>query len=173
MTGPLPPGQVPYAVEAPPAGVGVSVVPAVPPRRRRTWLLVTVVVLAVVALPVALITVGVVGYGLYVKAPPKPQPPPNPLAAAQQNCDAFRSATTLADGGATLLIDGYGTKDSTGLPVARFQCILTALNVPAAVQGHMFGTRALDGRQEDGWLGFSASWSYHPDDGMDVIIRRV
>lgn len=42
--------------------------------------------------------------------------------------------------------------------------------MPESVKAHMFATRALDGRQTDTWPGFSASWSYHPDDGMDLVI---
>jgi hypothetical protein len=33
-------------------------------------------------------------------------------------------------------------------------------------------TRALDGRQTDAWAAFEASRTYHPDDGLDVLIRE-
>jgi hypothetical protein len=33
-------------------------------------------------------------------------------------------------------------------------------------------TRALDGRQSETWEDFSASWTYHPDNGLDVLIRE-
>jgi hypothetical protein len=32
-------------------------------------------------------------------------------------------------------------------------------------------TRALDGRQTASWSFIEASWTYHPDNGLDVIIR--
>jgi hypothetical protein len=32
-------------------------------------------------------------------------------------------------------------------------------------------TRALDGRQQDTWGGYTASWSYHPDSGMELIVQ--
>ena len=34
-------------------------------------------------------------------------------------------------------------------------------------------TRALDGRQSATWAQFEASWTYHPDDGLDVLVRQL
>lgn len=35
-----------------------------------------------------------------------------------------------------------------------------------------FGTtRALDGQQTADWDGFTASWGYHPDTGLDVVVE--
>ncbi len=77
----------------------------------------------------------------------------------------------MTDNGQTLLIDSSGEEDFGKLSVSALQCVLDGLKMPAAVQTHMFETRALDGRQENAWPGFTASWSYHPDQGMDVIVR--
>jgi hypothetical protein len=46
-----------------------------------------------------------------------------------------------------------------------------ALKVPQAVRSHMEQTRALDGRQTDTWPGFTASWTYHPEQGLDVVVQ--
>jgi hypothetical protein len=35
----------------------------------------------------------------------------------------------------------------------------------------MDSTSALNGRQEDSWQEFTASWTYHPDNGIDLIVR--
>ncbi|WP_269142641.1 hypothetical protein [Georgenia yuyongxinii] len=35
----------------------------------------------------------------------------------------------------------------------------------------MTSTRALDGRQTAEWDGVVATWSFHPDDGLDVILE--
>ncbi|GAB1644280.1 hypothetical protein [Krasilnikovia sp. MM14-A1259] len=95
------------------------------------------------------------------------------LATAQLQCDASHTGTELGDNGKTLTINGAGTEDMSGADTATIACILQALSAPDAVTTHMSETRALDGRQEDSWSGYSASWIYHPDDGLDVIIRRV
>ena len=34
-------------------------------------------------------------------------------------------------------------------------------------------TRALDGRQQASWDGFEASWTYHPDNGLTLILRET
>jgi hypothetical protein len=33
-------------------------------------------------------------------------------------------------------------------------------------------TRALDGMQRDSWRKFKASWTYHPDDGLNIVIHQ-
>ena len=35
------------------------------------------------------------------------------------------------------------------------------------------GRRALDGRQTGTWDDFEASWGYHPDDGINLVIEEV
>jgi len=34
-------------------------------------------------------------------------------------------------------------------------------------------TRALDGTQSDTWDGLQASWSYHPDSGINLLIEKA
>lgn len=93
------------------------------------------------------------------------------LAKAVNACDTSRTGSAIADGGHTLTIDGSGKEDYEGVSVPILECMLTQLAVPEAVKSHMVATRALDGRQTDEWGGFTASWSYHPDSGLDLIIR--
>jgi hypothetical protein len=100
-------------------------------------------------------------------------PPPTAFETAQRSCDPAKTGTTITDAGRTLLIDSTGDKDYTGADVTALSCLLRSLKAPDAVIAHMSATRALDGRQEDRWPGFTASWSYHPDQGMDVIVRTV
>jgi len=45
--------------------------------------------------------------------------------------------------------------------------------MPSFVSEAVWATRALDGRQEDSWPGYTAAWSYHPDSGLRMIIRAV
>lgn len=49
------------------------------------------------------------------------------------------------------------------------ECFGTELGMPGHVTSEMEQTRALDGRRDAAWDGFTVSWSYHPDDGMNAI----
>jgi hypothetical protein len=50
--------------------------------------------------------------------------------------------------------------------------ILDRLGMPAGTLQRLMATRALDGTQmaESEWV--TMSWTYHPDDGMNIIIQR-
>jgi hypothetical protein len=98
----------------------------------------------------------------------------NTFTTAQTRCDPSKAGTSIADAGRTLTVDGKGTDDQfseSGLPLEGLTCLLDALNVPQAVREHMAQTRALDGRQSETWQGFTASWSYHPDSGINLIVQ--
>jgi len=47
------------------------------------------------------------------------------------------------------------------------------LGVPDAVRQHVATTRALDGQQTDSWTGYSARWTFHPDNGLQMTIRAA
>lgn len=102
----------------------------------------------------------------------KPVGDVNPLELAQVMCDPPHNGTRLEDGGATLLVDGKGGDDFSGVDLAALGCILDTLKVPEAVKQKMSSTRALDGRQDGRWSEYDASWTYHPDNGLDLIITR-
>ena len=91
----------------------------------------------------------------------------------QSKCDEPHSGTEVADAGSTLLVDTVGEKDATGADPSTVTCILSRLKTPTAVIAHMDSTRALDGQQQDQWEGFRAAWTYHPDHGMDLILRKA
>ncbi|MBB4750447.1 hypothetical protein [Actinoplanes lobatus] len=93
------------------------------------------------------------------------------LQDVQASCDPAGKGTDIADDGHTLIFDGTGEEDYSGVPYDAEQCVFDALKMPVAVQAHIGDTRALDGRQQESWDGITASWTYHPDDGLDMIIR--
>ncbi|MGY0233940.1 hypothetical protein [Longispora urticae] len=64
-------------------------------------------------------------------------------------------------------------KKSAGLTLTELACFLVALKTPDSVIAEMNSTRALDGRQTGDWDNIHASWTYHPDDGLEVIMRLV
>jgi hypothetical protein len=93
---------------------------------------------------------------------------------------AADSCTTgaLEDDGATLIVDTEGTGLGSGdATISDLFCVLGTLSVPSYVTAQMENTRALDGMQRAEWTvdgeNFTASWTYHPDQGMDVIIRHL
>lgn len=92
------------------------------------------------------------------------------LAAAKNSCDPTGAGTTLGDGDRTLLIDTRGEEDPTGIPLSGLACVLDALQAPMYVQEQFDSTRALDGRQQASWGALQASWTYHPDAGLDAIV---
>lgn len=99
------------------------------------------------------------------------------LAGAEKKCNDGPPGTTLADGGKTLIIDGKSESQQlngqgTGVDLKTELCILDYLGTSAAVVAHMENTRALDGRQTDSWGDFTASWIYHPDNGLDITIQK-
>ncbi len=100
-----------------------------------------------------------------------------PLSAAADICHgrfATMGGVRITDDGHTMTIDGQGDETirqaSMVANVEQIACILNELGTPHAVVAKMEGTRALDGMQAAEWGDFSASWTYHPDDGLDLII---
>lgn len=93
------------------------------------------------------------------------------LQSSEAACDAD---VDIAADKSSMFIDGKGKDFGSGdVSIADIECLLTALNTPDAVINKMNGTRALDGRQDGSWGNYEASWTYHPDDGLDIIIEVV
>ena len=93
-----------------------------------------------------------------------------PIQAAVQKCSPF----DVGDAGHSVTLDGQGkdeTDDTTKATTEQIACILVALKAPDFVIGKMDSTRALDGMQSAEWGGISATWTYHPDNGMDLILH--
>lgn len=134
------------------------------PSRKRRW---TKIILGVIAVIAGLVAFGQITNGssaAHTIVTP-------PLVKAQQACDPTGLGTTVADGKKTLVVNGAGKEDTAGVDVAAEACILGNLGATTAVLQHMDSTRALDGRQTDSWGGFKAAWTYHPDQGLDLVIQ--
>lgn len=103
-------------------------------------------------------------------ADPEAPPPLTALEAVVSTC----SAGELRDGGDTLVLDmyveGVDTPLVNAITVDDITCVLGELEAPASMTERMDRTRALDGVQEAAWAGMEASWSYHPDNGLDIIL---
>ena len=73
----------------------------------------------------------------------------------------------VEDAGRTLVMTVGGAYMNTDTAA----CIFNKLGVPDAVRQHVSTTRALDGQQTDSWPGYTARWTYHPDDGLQMTIQ--
>lgn len=93
------------------------------------------------------------------------------IEKAAKACD---SALVVDDDGRSITFDtkgeeDYGDDDST--PLGSVDCMFTNLKVPDAIVERIEHTRALDGVQSADWDKYHASWSYHPDSGMFLVVE--
>lgn len=166
---PVVPG-LPDGQQSPPADSASP--PSLPTSKRRWWPAV------ISGMVVLLIGAGVAVFLLLRKDSPvtplaQPVPTtagPTALRTAYESCGRVGE---ISDGDRTLFLDMRGEEAGSGvLSISDITCILGGLNTPSYVIHEMEQTRALDGRQSETWGDFEASWSYHPDDGLDVLIRE-
>lgn len=90
------------------------------------------------------------------------------LAAAYDDCTGQDSGNTLSleDDDATIVIDtGSKYGDASG-----YACVIEALDVPTSITAQMDRTTAMMGVQDATHDGLEFSWSYHPDNGVNMVI---
>ena len=107
------------------------------------------------------------------------EPPKLPLESAGEACGVEDSVT---DGGLTLSLDGEGGDDRTvenrfkapkyKVDTEEYQCLFTLLETPSSVTTMMSRTRALDGMQRESAGPYDYAWTYHPDNGLDVLVKQ-
>lgn len=92
---------------------------------------------------------------------------------AVETCGIDPDGYTVLDDGSAIELDTEGEDflDSGTSNVVAYYCMLNELSVPEVTQQKMGRTRALDGTQSDTWDSLQASWSYHPDTGVNVLIE--
>jgi hypothetical protein len=78
----------------------------------------------------------------------------------------------ILDDGAGMSIDGVGANKPRGADLDQIECILTELSAPSTVRVRMGNTRALDGTQDAAWSSLRATWTYHPDSGVSIVIEE-
>ncbi|MBM0229378.1 MULTISPECIES: hypothetical protein [Micromonospora] len=123
----------------------------------------------------ALVALMVAGTGLFLALSEKnPVPSPlvekkSPFVLAKEKCGStIGSDVELGDEGRTLTLHGDG-EESSGLSFDKLECYWSELKMPDSVKEELLATRALDGRQSGDWDGVHASWSYHPDNGLQMV----
>ena len=81
------------------------------------------------------------------------------------------SGVTVSDGGKSLIINGMG-EDYSGATIYDTACVLTEIGTPSYILSNMETTNSLMGRQSAEFDGIVVSWSYHPDNGLDVVANK-
>lgn len=109
-------------------------------------------------------------------APPTSASPTGPTGLEKAFGSCFPDSKTgveLGDGGTSLTVDTRGEKELSGPETSDILCVLNVLDAPDYVRSQIEQTRALDGRQTAQWSGMDASWGYHPDDGLNIVLRQT
>lgn len=156
--------QEPTATDAEPSAIGAHAgSPAKAPKDNRAWLM------AAGGLVVGL-AIGW-GMGFSASAAPAPDSPSAAITNAVQACELVDIlGVTVMDGGDSVTLETAGN-DTKGAPYSDVTCVLDALGMPESVKSRMASTRSLDGMQDATWSGHAASWNYHPDNGLNIIVE--
>ena len=64
--------------------------------------------------------------------------------------------------------DDYSSEEA----IVGLRNVVSALGLPDSLLQKMGSTRALDGRQTETYSNIEVSWSYHPDDGLEVLFTK-
>ena len=112
-------------------------------------------------------TVGsVIGMAMFVGGQTRAQS--QQFSSAVRACKAAPHATVASDG-SSLEMNTFGKKQP-GMSVATLSCVLQELDAPESLMQRMDTTRAIDGTREETWGPYRATWTYHPDQGLHVVI---
>lgn len=113
------------------------------------------------------------GGGAEASQSPSPTRDVTALMKARVDCNLTgKGYADLGDAGRTITLQSESTRGTGGLPVDDVMCVLKKNNVPDSVVAQIEGTRALDGTQKASWDKFQASWTYHPDNGLRVVLTE-
>ena len=101
-------------------------------------------------------------------------PPEDGFERAMEFCEVGEDPADVRidSGGRELRINNRGDQDGSGIPIESVWCLLGELDAPRDVVDAMVATSARDGAQDDEWGGYEVTWTYHPDNGLDVFIFR-
>ncbi|MDO5753313.1 hypothetical protein [Arthrobacter sp.] len=92
---------------------------------------------------------------------------------AVETCAAVdTTGVDVMDKGKSLNLRTAGKK-SEGAKMLTVVCVLKEVDAPESLLTRFGSTRALDGTQTGEWAGFTASWTYHPDNGLNIILETA
>ena len=78
--------------------------------------------------------------------------------------------SAIGDDGRTITFDTKGEDEASGHSIDDVACVLLGLDLPDSMVGRIEATRALDGMQTGEWDDYTATWTYHPTNGMTMIV---
>lgn len=133
---------------------------AAPHRARRRWVAITI--------PLGVAAVALLAGPPIIHAAQEAMTPRFETAA--EACELV-PLLVVADKGTTLTLTTAGESGVSYTDIEDVACVLAKLEVPSYVVSHIDSTRALDGQQTDEWDGISARWTYHPEDGLHLVLR--
>jgi hypothetical protein len=149
------------------------IAPPPPPRRRASWVLPAQIGAAGIVVLAALVVAALLVFPRFSR-PARALGLPPAQTALRSAYIACGKVGDLTDDDRTLFLDMRGEKAGSGdLSAVQIDCYFQELKMPDYIIREMGQTTALNGRQSDTWSDFSASWTYHPDNGLDVLIRQV
>lgn len=90
---------------------------------------------------------------------------------AYDTCGAT-SGVSVSDNGTTISVDTMGEEDYAGATYDDLVCVIDAVGTPSYITNSIMSVRALDGRQTQEFDGIEVSYSYHPDNGMDIVFHK-
>lgn len=82
------------------------------------------------------------------------------------------SGITVSDAGKTLSVNTKGEEDYSGATYSDMVCIINAVDTPSYILSNMETTNSLMGRQSDEFNDIEVTWSYHPNNGMNIVFHK-
>ena len=52
-------------------------------------------------------------------------------------------------------------------------CVFVSVDMPDSVVARIDATLALDGMQSSEWDDYTATWTYHPDNGLFIVVEEA
>lgn len=132
-------------------------------RRRRAKLAKALGVLALIAAA----CVAVSYWSATASGPGVTAPTKGPMEQVASSC-----GVSAASDGQSIAMRTAGAKTSGGESAKDVTCVLVGLGAPQHIYSLIDATRALDGMQSESWGDYVARWTYHPDNGLTIVIAH-
>ena len=116
---------------------------------------------------VAAVCVAVSYWSAKASAPEAATPTRDPMEQVAASC-----GVSAASDGKSITMHTAGAKTSGGKGVKDVACVLVGLGAPQHIYSLIDATRALDGMQSESWGDYVARWTYHPDNGLTIVIAH-
>jgi len=89
------------------------------------------------------------------------------LGSAAKICGDGLKTLTLSNDKASVMVDSKNQDDDKS--TTAIICMNMLLGAPDSLASKMSDTTAMAGAQDMSWDHYSARWTFHPDNGLDVI----